>query len=78
MNKQKIKNLEKSLLNDETENVTCIEVTIIGRNKKPEEILKMELTEPKKTFKKVLIDESGKRIKNPEFVEVKKQSNSTK
>ena len=40
-------------------------------NKEPETILKMKLTEPKKTFEKVLIDESGKKIKNPEFVEMK-------
>ncbi len=71
MNKSKIKNLEKALLKDETERITCIEVTLIGRNKEPEAILRTELAEPKKTFKKVLIDESGKKIKNPEFVEVK-------
>ena len=70
MNKSKIKNLEKALLKDETEKITCIEVTIIGRNKEPEKILRMKLTEPKKTFKKVLIDENGKRVSNPEMVEV--------
>lgn len=59
MNKQKIKNLEKSLLNDETENVTCIIFTIHAVDKEP------------RKMKMVLIDESGKKIKNPEFVEVK-------
>ena len=58
MNKQKIKNLEKSLLNDETENVTCIIVTIHAIDK---ETRKMKM---------VLIDENGKRVSNPEMVEV--------
>ena len=58
MNKSKIKRLEKSLLNDETENVTCIIVTIHAVDKEP------------RKMKMVLIDENGKRVSNPEMVEV--------
>ena len=71
MSKQKIKNLEKLLLGNKTDpKITCVEVTIIGEYG-AQEILKMVLTEPKKTYKKILIDENGKKIKNPKFVEVK-------
>lgn len=58
MNKSKIKNLEKFLLKDETGIVTCICITIHSVDKEP------------KKMKMVLIDENGKRVLNPEMVEV--------